>query len=156
MKIELWLNGKTEPYVAESCERFAKRLTHYAAFQITEVPEPKRKGNTDTRVLKQQEAQLLLPKIDAGDYLVLLDDKGKEYHSEGFAAQVEKWMGSGRKRLIFMVGGPYGFDDTLYARADETLSLSKMTFSHQVIRVIFLEQLYRAFTIINNEPYHHA
>ncbi len=156
MKIELWLNGKTEPYVADSCERFLKRLKHYTSFQLVEIAEPKRKGNTDARVLKQQEAQLLLPKIEAGDYLVLLDEKGKEYTSEAYAAQLEKWMASGRKRIIFIVGGPYGFDESLYARADETLSLSKMTFSHQVIRVIFLEQLYRAFTIINNEPYHHA
>lgn len=156
MKIELWLNGKTEPYVAESCERFFKRLKHYTTFQLVEIPEPKRKGNTDARVLKQQEAQLLLPKIETGDYLVLLDEKGKEYASEAFAGQLEKWMGSGRKRIIFMVGGPFGFDDTMYARANETLSLSKMTFSHQIIRVIFLEQLYRAFTIINNEPYHHV
>ena len=156
MKIELWLNGKTEPYVAESCERFFKRLKHYTTFQLVEIPEPKRKGNTDPRVLKQQEAQLLLPKIELGDYLVLLDEHGTLLPSTGFAQQMQKWMNTGPKRLVFAVGDAYGFPADFALRASFKLALGPMTLTHDMVRLVFVEQLYRAHTILRNEPYHHA
>ena len=104
---------------------------------------------------KEKEGELILKNIQAGDYLVLLDDKGKEYTSMQFASYIEKKTHTVSKRLIFAIGGPYGFSEAVYQKANEKLTLSRMTFSHQMVRLIFVEQLYRAMTILNNEPYHH-
>jgi 23S rRNA (pseudouridine1915-N3)-methyltransferase len=156
MKIELWLVGKTEPYVQEAFDRFAKRIKHYIGFELVVFPESRKKGNSSPEQLKAAEAMDILAKLTDADHLVLLDEKGREFGSEDFAAWINKQMVSGKRKLVFLIGGAYGFDAAIYKRANETLSLSKMTFSHQVIRVLFIEQLYRGFTIINNEPYHHA
>jgi len=155
MKIELWLVGRTEPYVNEAFERFAKRIKHYITFSVEVLPESRKKGNSSPEQLKIAEAEAVLNRLADGDHLVLLDDKGKEMNSEGYAAWLNKLMVGGKRKVIFLVGGAYGFDSTIYKRANDTLSLSKMTFSHQVVRVLFMEQLYRGLTIINHQPYHH-
>ena len=118
------------------------------------VPDVKVRGKRSAEVVKQFESEAFQKHFQAGDWVVLLDEKGKRYHSRGFAQQLQKWMNGGPKRLVFVVGGAFGFSPDLYERANAMLSMSEMTTSHQLIRVVFLEQLYRAFTILNNEPYH--
>ena len=156
MKIELWLVAKTEGFIQPGFEMYEKRMKHYTQFEVVVFPESRKKGTASPAQVKDAEAQAILQKLNDSDYLVLLDEKGKELSSTGFADYINKLMVSGRKRIIFLIGGAYGFDEGIYKRANDKLSLSKMTFSHQVIRLLFMEQLYRGFTIINNEPYHHA
>lgn len=148
--------GKTSiKWVAEAVGLYAARLSHYVPFTIEEIPDPKGSASLSEGVLKEKEADALLSRIRTQDEVVLLDEKGKEYRSVEWAALLQKKLLSNRDRLVFVVGGAYGFSPRLYERADWMLSLSKLTFSHQMVRAIFAEQLYRAFSIIKGEPYHH-
>lgn len=155
MKIELWLVGKSMNYVEAAVDRYEKRIHRYLPFETIIIPDVKSKI-ADAEKLKQAEGELILKRLQPTDHLILLDEKGKSPDSVQFAQQLNEFMLSGKKKLVFLVGGAYGFSDEVYQRANERLSLSNMTFSHQIIRILFIEQLYRAFTIINNEPYHHA
>lgn len=156
MKIILLTIGKTDAsYLADAIKEYQKRLEHYIPFEMQVVPDVKNTKSLTFEQQKEKEGELILKSLQAGDYLVLLDDKGKEYTSMKFAEYIERKTHTVSKRLIFAIGGPYGFSQTVYERANEKLTLSRMTFSHQMVRLIFLEQLYRAMTILNNEPYHH-
>ncbi len=156
MKIVLLAIGKTDArYFIEAIGEYQKRLEHYIPFEIQVVPDIKNAKNLTIDQQKEKEGELIIKNIQAGDYLVLLDDKGKEYTSMQFAAYIEKKTHTVSKRLFFVIGGPYGFSDAVYEKANEKLTLSRMTFSHQMVRLVFVEQLYRAMTILNNEPYHH-
>lgn len=156
MKISLFVIGKTDNnFFAEAFKEYQKRLTHYINFEYIEIPDVKNTKNMSEEQQKVKESESFIKCINPGDYIVLLDEKGKEYTSMKFAEYIEKKMHSIPKRLVFLIGGPYGFSEEIYKLSNEKLTLSKMTFSHQMVRVIFVEQLYRAFTIINNEPYHH-
>ncbi len=156
MKILLLLVGKTA--TAPLCDLmndYTNRLKHYAPFQVEVIPDLRNAKNLSANELKEKEGELILRNIQSSDTVVLLDDKGKQHTSMEFSAWIERKQNTTAKRLVFVVGGAYGFSQAVYARANEQLSLSKMTFSHQMVRVIFAEQLYRAFTILNQEPYHH-
>ena len=156
MKITCLVIGKTtEKYFVDAIEEYKNRLKHYISFDLSVIPELKNVKNVSIGDQKEKEADLILKSIQPGDYIVLLDEHGKEFSSSGFATYIERKMHTVNKRLIFIVGGPYGFSPRIYGLANEKISLSKMTFSHQMIRLIFVEQLYRAMTILNNEPYHH-
>jgi 23S rRNA (pseudouridine1915-N3)-methyltransferase len=155
MKTELWMVGKTSyAFIEEGMEMYTKRLQHYLSYEARVFPHPK--GNLSPEQTKLAEATAVLAKLLPSDHLVLLDERGKAPTSPGFAAQMERWQSAGHKRLIFLIGGAYGFDASVYERANDRLSLSNMTVSHQLVRLFFLEQLYRAMTILRNEPYHHA
>ena len=155
MKITLILVGKTSSAdIKNICADYKKRIGHYVKFDEVIIETNGLKG-ADNQKTKLKEAELIFKKINPSDFLVLLDDKGKEYTSIQFAAYLESLFNQSLKNIVFVVGGAYGFSDELYKRANAKLSLSKMTFSHQIIRAIFAEQLYRAFTIIHKEPYHH-
>lgn len=156
MKIILLTIGKTDAsYLADAIKEYQKRLEHYIPFEMQVIPDIKNNKSLTFEQQKEKEGELILKSLQAGDYLVLLDDKGKEYTSMKFAEYIERKTYTVSKRLIFTIGGPYGFSSAVYERANEKLTLSRMTFSHQMVRLIFLEQLYRAMTILNNEPYHH-
>lgn len=155
MNISLLCIGKTDSSEIQTLlAKYEKRLTHYIRFERIELPDVKRK-NTCPKQQKKAEADLILKRLKPTDTLILLDEKGKELRSVEWAAQLEKRMIQGNKHLVYVVGGPYGFDDRVYEKAQGKMSLSKMTFSHQMVRLFFVEQLYRAFTIIRKEPYHH-
>lgn len=157
MKILLLLIGKTDAsYLAEAIEEYKSRLTHYAPFELLVLPDIKNSRNMSETQQKEREGGLILKQLQPGDCLVLLDENGREFSSVQFASYMEKKMQAIPRRLVFAIGGPYGFCDEVYKAAQEKISLSRMTFSHQMVRLIFLEQLYRAFTILNNEPYHHS
>ena len=136
-------------------EQYAKRVNHYCKFTVTTIADVKNTRNMAPSRQKQLEGEMILRLISDGDWLVLMDEKGRQFTSMEYADWLQKRMLSGVKRLAIVIGGPYGFSDEVYKRANEKISLSKMTFSHQIVRAIFAEQLYRAFTILNNEPYHH-
>ena len=156
MKIQLIVIGKTnQDFVQKGLDEFCSRLKHYISFELDVIPDIKNTKSLSQEQQKEKEGELILKKIQPGDYLVLLDEKGKEYTSLQFANYIEKKTLVITKRLVFVIGGPYGFSQKVYEAASEKISLSKMTFSHQMIRMIFAEQLYRAMTILNNEPYHH-
>ncbi len=156
MKILLLVVGKTvESHFAQGIAEYRKRLAHYVPFELSVIPELRNTKSLSTEQQKEREADLLLKAFQPGDYIVLLDEHGKEFTSMQFASYLEKKMANVNKRLVFVVGGPYGFSPRIYDVAQEKISLSKMTYSHQMIRLIFVEQLYRAMTILNNEPYHH-
>ena len=156
MKIVLLVVGKTtESYFVQGIDEYSKRLAHYVPFELTVIPELRNTKSLSTDQQKEREADLILKALQPGDYVVLLDEHGREFTSLQFASYLEKKMANIAKRLIFVVGGPYGFSNRVYQAAQEKISLSKMTYSHQMIRLIFTEQLYRAMTILNNEPYHH-
>lgn len=156
MKIVLIVIGKTDAgYFVEAIREYANRLVHYLPFEMQVIPDIKNVKNFSEAQQKEKEGELILKALQAGDHLVLLDEKGKEFTSMQFAVYLEKKMHTVPKRLVFVIGGPYGFSEAVYRAAVEKISLSKMTFSHQMIRLIFTEQLYRALTILNNEPYHH-
>lgn len=156
MKIALIVIGKTDAgYFVEAINEYKNRLVHYIPFEMVVIPDIKNAKNLSESQQKEKEGELILKTLQAGDYLVLLDEKGKEFTSMQFSAYIEKKMHTVSKRLVFVVGGPYGFSEAVYKAAGEKISLSKMTFSHQMIRLIFVEQIYRAMTILNNEPYHH-
>ncbi|MGB5363852.1 MAG: 23S rRNA (pseudouridine(1915)-N(3))-methyltransferase RlmH [Aureibaculum sp.] len=155
MKIKLLAIGKTDDKrLQELIVEFQKRLKHYIKFEIEIIPDLKRVKNITVDQRKQKEGMLILNKIDATDQLILLDEKGHQFRSIEFSRFLQKKMNSGIKQLVFTIGGPYGFSDEVYQKAQGKVSLSKMTFSHQMIRLFLVEQLYRAFTIIKNEPYH--
>lgn len=156
MKILLLVIGKTtESYFSEAIKEYCERLKHYISFDIEIIPELKNAKNLTFDQQKEKEAELILKFLQSGDYPVLLDEHGKEYTSKQFSVYLERKMLTIPKRLVFIIGGPYGFSSRIYEVGREKISLSKMTFSHQMIRMIFVEQLYRAMTILNNEPYHH-
>ena len=156
MKIVFLSLGKTnEKYLIEGISLYQNRLKHYTSFEMIEIPNIKKSKNLTKLELMKKEGDLILKNIKNSDHLVLLDDKGKEYNSINFSEKIQNWMLSGKKRIVFVVGGSYGFSMEVYQRGNEKLSLSKMTFSHQMVRLFFLEQLYRGYSILNNEPYHH-
>ena len=156
MTIKLLVVGKTDVSLLEKIiEDYRKRLQFYIKFEIEIIPDLKNTKNISQEEQKNKEGVLLLKQIAHNDLLILLDEKGKEYTSMEFASYLQKIMNTGTKQCIFVIGGPYGFSEKVYQRANSTCSLSKMTFSHQIIRLFFVEQLYRAFTILNNEPSHH-
>jgi 23S rRNA (pseudouridine1915-N3)-methyltransferase len=134
------------------CDRYEKRVRHYARFRLEEIPTPKM---ADSAKLTEKEGELILERIQPSDFFILLDEQGKEMSSVQFAGQLQKYMNAGHKRLVFAIGGPFGFSPSVRKRADGALSLSRMTFTHQMVRLFFTEQMYRAFTILRNEPYHH-
>lgn len=155
MKTELWLIGKTSfGWLEEGLLLYEKRLSHYVSFQSVVLPEVKYAGSLPIEKLKQKEAELVLKKLQETDWLIILDERGKSFSSSKFAEFLEKNMIEGRKRLIFLVGGAFGFHASIYERANFQISLSSMTFSHQMVRLFFIEQLYRAMTIIRGESYH--
>jgi 23S rRNA (pseudouridine1915-N3)-methyltransferase len=156
MKICLLVIGKTdEAYLQKGMELFLKRIPHYIPFELKVIPDIKNSKNLSEEQQKEREGELVLQQTTTSDEIILLDEGGIDVSSVEFARFLEKRMIAGTKRLIFVIGGPYGFSASVYARANAKLSLSKMTFSHQMVRLIFLEQLYRAMTILKGEPYHH-
>ena len=155
MKIKLLAIGKTDDKcLQELIDEFQKRLKHYIKFEIEIIPDLKKVKNLSVEQRKQQEGSLILNRIESTDQLILLDEKGHQFRSLEFSRFLQKKMNSGIKQLVFVIGGPYGFSDEVYQKAQGKVSLSKMTFSHQMIRLFMVEQLYRAFTILHNEPYH--
>lgn len=156
MKVLLLAIGKTSTrFVADGIAEYCKRLSRYIPFEIKCLSDAKNTRNLNESQQKQKEGQMILAALAPQDYVVLLDEHGREFTSMEFAAYMERKMQSVPKQLVFIIGGPYGFSPEVYARANEKLSLSKMTFSHEMVRLFFIEQIYRAMTIINNEPYHH-
>lgn len=156
MNIDILAIGKTDFAQVEALVAdYLKRLNFYTKVTLVILPDPKNRRTLSAEAQKRQEGELILKQLTDGDWLVLLDEKGREMRSMEFADWMQKRMNAGVKRLCFVIGGPYGFSKAVYARANELLSLSRMTFSHQIVRALFAEQLYRAFTILNNEPYHH-
>ena len=156
MKVVLLSVGETDnEYFARIIEDYKKRVNFYLPFELSFVPDVKNRKNLSISEFKEEEGKKLLAVLHATDQVVLLDDKGKQVDSPGFARYMEKKMVSVPRRLVFVVGGPYGFSREVHDRANERLSLSAMTFTHQMVRMVFTEQLYRAMTILNNEPYHH-
>lgn len=156
MKITFLVIGKTEDsYLKEGIEKYMKRLKHYVKFEMIELPELKNTKNLSEDQQKTKEAEMISKNLSNTDYIVLLDEKGQEYSSVQFSGFISKKMLSSVQNLVFIVGGPYGFENSLHTLANEKLSLSKMTFSHQMVRLFFVEQLYRAFSILKGEPYHH-
>ena len=148
--------GKTgTSFLIEGEKEYQKRLGHYCQFEKIEIPDLKNAKKISEDLIKKKEGELLLSKTTNSDYVVLLDENGKQYTSLAFADYLQKKFNQGGKCITFIIGGAYGFSDEVYNRSNDTLSLSKMTFSHQMIRVIFVEQLYRGFTILKGEPYHH-
>lgn len=156
MNIEIIAVGKTDDNnIADLTALYLKRLNHYTKVSLVTVPDVKSSGKLAASVQRRMEGESILKLISDGDMVILLDERGDKLRSVEFAAWLQKKMNGGTRRLCFVIGGPYGFSDEVYARAAGALSLSDMTFSHQIIRPIFAEQLYRAFTILGNEPYHH-
>lgn len=156
MKISVIAIGKTDdPDLASLIDQFRNRLKHYVNFEFILIPDIKKVKNLSQSQQKQREGGLLLAQIQSGDRVILLDEKGKQMDSVAFSKLLQKQMNSGIKRLVFIIGGPYGFSQEVYQAAHSKLSLSAMTFSHQMVRLFFIEQLYRAYTILKNEPYHH-
>ena len=156
MKITLLAIGKTNAkYLQEGIEQYIKRLSHYIPFEFKILPDVKTTKGLTQEKQKEMEGQMFLNCIQSGDVVVLLDEKGKEMTSREFSVYLDKKMVTVAKNFIFVIGGPYGFSQEMYNRANEKLSLSKMTFSHEMIRLFFIEQIYRAITILKGEPYHH-
>ena len=156
MKITFLTIGKTEDkYLLDGMEKYLKRLKHYIAFKVLELPELKNTKNLSEDQQKNKEAELIFKNISNTDQLILLDEKGINLSSIQFSEFLNKKMIGSIQHLVFVVGGPYGFSNDVYNRANEKISLSRMTFSHQMVRLFFIEQVYRAFTIMKGEPYHH-
>ena len=156
MRILLLAIGKTdEDYLVTGIKKYVGRIGHYAPFEMKEIPDPRNRKALSEEQQKKAESFLLLQQLQPSDHVVLLDENGKQFTSVNFAESLEKQMASGTKRLVFIIGGPYGFAQEVYDHANVKMSLSPMTFSHQMVRLIFVEQLYRAFTILKGEPYHH-
>jgi len=155
MNIELWCVGKAQfGFVSKGVEEFSNRLKHYTNFQIVYIDDVKKGKKENTLNIKKREGEQILKKLRGGEVLILMDENGKEMSSVEFASFVENKMIYSNKKIVFLIGGAFGFSKDVYQRADYKLSFSQMTFSHQLIRVCFVEQLYRAFTIIKNEKYH--
>lgn len=157
MTITLLSVGKTDSKaLLELIKTYEGRLKHYIKFEMEFIPDVKNAKNLSEKEQKTKEGELLLKHIASSDVVLLLDEKGKQYNSVDFANFLQKKMNSGIKRLVLVIGGPYGFSDAVYQKAQGTIGLSKMTFSHQMIRLFAVEQIYRAMTILRNEPYHHS
>lgn len=156
MTIKLLAIGKTDDKKLVSIiSEYEKRLSFYVKFNLEIIPDLKNTKNLSEIQQKQKEGELILNKLNNSDTLILLDENGKQHDSVGFSSYLQKHMNSGIKQLVFVIGGPYGFSESVYNKSNGKISLSKMTFSHQMIRLFFIEQLYRGFTILKNEPYHH-
>lgn len=156
MKIKLICIGKTDNKNLQiMIDEYCKRITHYAPFSFEIIPDIKNTKNLTEEQQKTKEGIETLKRVSSSDHLVLLDENGKAYTSVEFSILLQKKMNSGLKTLVFLIGGPFGFSDEIYGRANAKVSLSSMTFSHQMVRLFLTEQLYRAFTILRNEPYHH-
>lgn len=156
MKIELAVIGKTSiGYLKQGIDEYIKRLKHYVPFEIKYIDDIKNTKNISEDQQKRTEGAKILSLLDKSDFVVLLDEHGKEYTSMQYSSYIQKRMLSGVKKVVFVIGGPYGFSQEVYDRSNDKISFSKMTFNHEMIRLIFTEQLYRAYTIINHEPYHH-
>lgn len=156
MTIDLIVIGKTDSReIAALVEMYVRRVNFYCKFSVTTLPDLRNTKNLTVKQQRAAEGEAILRQLTDGDHVVLLDERGTEFRSAEFAYWLQKRMNSGVKRLVMVIGGPYGFSEEVYARADAKISLSKMTFSHQIVRAIFAEQIYRAFTILNHEPYHH-
>jgi 23S rRNA (pseudouridine1915-N3)-methyltransferase len=156
MKITLILNGRTEQkFFQEALTFYLQRLKHYIPLECIEIPSPRALKSLTEEQIKEKEYELIQKQLSPGDTLVLLDEHGKEFRSLEFAKYLQTKMNQSTKNLVFICGGPYGFSEDLIKKCTEKISLSRMTFSHQMVRVFFAEQLYRAFTILRNEPYHH-
>ena len=156
MKIRLIVIGKTDKkFLQEGIDLFLKRIPHYLPFEYQVIPDLKNTRKLSEDQQKEKEGELLLAQMKPGDELILLDERGDEFKSTDFARFLEKRMLGGTKNLVFAIGGPYGFPEVVYQAAAGKISLSRMTFSHQLVRLIFSEQLYRALTILKGEPYHH-
>ena len=156
MKIKLLAIGKTDDKnLVQLINNYENRLKHYIKFELEIIPDIKNVKNLSESQQKEKEGELILSKLQPTDQLILLDDKGKQHTSIEFSQYLQKKMNSGIKQLVLVIGGPYGFSETVYQKSQGKLSLSKMTFSHQMIRLFIVEQIYRGFTILRNEPYHH-
>lgn len=156
MNIKLLAIGKTDSKALQSLiDDYSKRLSFYIRFEMVELPDIKNVKSLSESQQKDKEGELILSKITPTDQLILLDENGKNFSSVGFSQELQKKMNSGVKTLVFVIGGPYGFSDAVYSKAQGKISLSAMTFSHQMVRLFFIEQVYRAFTILKGEPYHH-
>lgn len=156
MNIKLLVIGKTDSKELQSLmDNYMKRLSFYVKFDLEIIPDIKNVKNLSEAQQKQKEGELILSKVGPTDFLVLMDENGKQFTSMDFADELQKKMNSGIKTLVYVIGGPYGFSEEVYKSAKGKISLSKMTFSHQMIRLFMIEQLYRGFTILRNEPYHH-
>ncbi len=156
MKLTLIAVGKTSTdYIERAITEYVRRVNRYIQMELCVIPDIKASKGLSEESQKQREGQTILSALQAGDVVVLLDERGKELTSREFSAMIERRMVQGLKRLVFIIGGPYGFSQDVYARADEKLSLSRMTFTHEMVRMFFTEQLYRAMTIMRGEPYHH-
>jgi 23S rRNA (pseudouridine1915-N3)-methyltransferase len=156
MKIKLLTVGKTtNSHLIKLQEEYQNRLKYYILFELTIIPELKNTKSLSISEQQEKEADLILKQLETNDEVILLDENGKQHTSVGFSEFISKKMLASHKRMIFVVGGPYGFSERVYRRANGKISLSAMTFSHQMIRLIFVEQLYRALTILKGEPYHH-
>ncbi len=156
MKVKLLAIGKTDSTaLAELISEYEKRLRRYITFELEIIPDIKKSGKLSEAEQLHKEAEVILTRLNAGDKIVLLDEHGRQHSSVGFARYLQQHMNSGIKRLVFIVGGPYGLDEQLKKRASESWSLSKLTFSHQMVRLFAVEQIYRAMTILKNQPYHH-
>lgn len=156
MQIKLIAIGKTDDkQLLQLIEQYQKRLKHYIKFDLDIIPDIKNVKNLSEKQQKEKEGELILKKINPTDILVLLDENGKQFNSLEFSTYLQKKMNAGIKQLVFVIGGPYGFSETISQKAQGKISLSKMTFSHQMVRLFIVEQIYRGFTILKNEPYHH-
>lgn len=156
MNLSLLTVGKTDiQWVKDGLDVYVSRLRHYVPFSVTEIPELKKVSALTEAQIKEKEGELILRQVGPADILILLDERGSQYRSVEFARWLEKQLNQSARNLIFVIGGAYGFSSSVYERADGKISLSPMTFSHQMVRTIFAEQLYRAFTILKGEPYHH-
>lgn len=156
MNFKLIAIGKTDSAALQQLiSTYEKRLVRYINFELQLLPDIKNSKSLTEELQKVKEGELILSNVESSHYLILLDERGKEYTSVAFADELQKKMNTSIKQLTFVIGGPYGFSQEVYNRANGKLSLSKLTFSHQMIRLFFIEQLYRAFTILRNEPYHH-
>ena len=156
MTIKLLAIGKTDhKALQELISEYQNRLNHYIKLELEIIPDIKNVKNLSETQQKEKEGELILKKLNTTDVLILLDENGKQYSSVDFSGFLQKKMNSGIKQLVFVIGGPYGFSNTIYQKAQSKISLSKMTFSHQMVRLFVVEQLYRGFTILKNEPYHH-
>jgi len=156
MKAVLLVIGKTDSsYIDEGFKNYAARIFRYMPFELEVIPDIKNSRSLPEAIQKEKEGELILKKIQTGDILILLDENGIQQTSLQFAQWVNSLLVSGQKRMVFVIGGPYGFSNAVYQKAQHKISFSKMTFSHQLIRLIFVEQFYRAHTILKGEPYHH-
>ena len=156
MKITMLTVGQTEKnWIKEGLDVYVSRLKHYCAFSVNEIPELKNVSSLSREQIRKKEGELVLKAVRDSAEVILLDEHGKEYSSTGFAEALERKISLGGRDIVFVIGGAYGFSEEVYRRSNSSISLSKMTFSHQMVRTIFAEQLYRAFTIMKGQPYHH-